>query len=131
MFWELDYAAMDFSKDATVKITYSNPLIATTNSKDSNLKQLSLKDKDYVSLKEEEALSVEFGALPTVKDKVHSQFLLTAGYYHNIKEYTGKAQTAKLYKFRKKGAFNQYSKAKYEYARDVLAKGIRLNTSSN
>jgi hypothetical protein len=131
MFWELDYTAMDFSKDEPVKVNYSNPSIATTNSTDSRLAQITSKDKEYVSLKEEEALRVEFDAPPVLENKSTSVFLLTAGYYHNLKEYTGKTQTAALYKFRRKGAFNQFSKAKYNHAREVLAKGINFKSESN
>ena len=126
-FWELDYAAMDFSADEPVKINYLNPSIAATVNKSKIAEVLAI-DNSYAALKEDEAVKVEFDKIAETKDRLHSLFLSTTGYYHSKKEYAGKAQTATLYQFRKKGAFNEFSKMKYKYAREALAKGINFQS---
>ncbi|MEJ7679828.1 MAG: hypothetical protein WKG06_18625 [Segetibacter sp.] len=127
MFWELDYAAMDFSIDEPVKINYLNPSVAVTDNNETKMKQVSAKDKEYAALKEDEAIKVEFDKAAEMKNKSNSLFLITTGYYHSTKEYSGKTQTANLYKFKKKGAFNQFSKMKYNYARQALVRGINFS----
>ena len=128
MFWELDYAAMDFSADEPVTINYLNASVAATAGDSSKIAEVSAKDKDYAALKEDESIKVEFNKVAETKNKSNSLFLSTTGYYHSKKEYAGKAQTATLYQFRKKGAFNQFSKMKYKYAREALAKGINFQS---
>ncbi len=125
MFWELDYAAMDFSKDEPVKITQVAADVAKANDA-IKLAELAAKDKSYVALKEDEALTVEFTQPSPVTGKTQSIFLSATGYYHSTKEYTGKTETAALYQFKKKGAFNRFSQIKYSQAKEALAKGISL-----
>ncbi len=131
MFWELDYAALDLSPDEAVKINYVNASVVTRNNNEATLSEVSKKDNAYVQLKEDEWVNVTFKESNRDKTKLHSVFLSTTGYYHNTTEYTGKTQTAALYKFRKQGAFNNYSKAKYKYAREALAKGITFPLADN
>ncbi len=127
MFWEIDYAAMDFSIDEPVKMNYLNPLVAITNNNEPKIAFVAQKDKDYAALKEDESLNVEFNTPSAIKGKENSLFLSSTGYYHSTKEYPGKTQTATLYQFKKKGAFNQFSKMKYNQARQALAKGINFS----
>lgn len=126
MFWELDYAAMDFTTDEPVNIAYIDPTVATNNHNETKINALAAKDEVYAFLKEDEYLAIEFKNTPETPGKVRSVFLSTTGYYHNTKKYSGKTQTASLYHFKKKGAFNAFSKSKFLIQQEVFAKGIQL-----
>lgn len=129
MFWEMDYAAMDFSADAPVAIGYLNPSLAATSNNEIKMQQLFAKDKEYAALKEDESINVEFNDAAREKDKETSWFLSSTGYYHSTKNYSGKTQLAELYQFRKKGAFNKFSMEKFKLGREALAKGINFTNA--
>lgn len=122
---------MDFSADEPVKINYLNPATAVTNNNETKIAQLSARDKDYTALKEEESINIGFDKAAETTGRSNALFLLTTGYYHSKKRYTGKTQTATLYQFRKKGAFNEYSIMKNKYAQEALARGINLQSEKN
>ncbi|TDH21630.1 hypothetical protein EXU57_19195 [Segetibacter sp. 3557_3] len=124
MFWELDYAGLDLSPDEPVTLSYLDASAVTRENYEPMPGKVSARDDAYVQLKEDQWVNVVFEETSTDKNKTHSLFLSTTGYYHNTRRYTGKTQTAALYKFRKEGTFNNFSKSKYKTAREALAKGI-------
>lgn len=129
MFWELDYAAMDFSPDYNFKPELINASTAIksdeTNSQVANLMS---KDDQYSKLLQNEFITVEFKKPSQVNGQQNSYFLVSTGYYHSLKEYTGKADVRKLNHFKKKGAFSEFSEKRYIEAQKLLAKGIDLQS---
>ncbi len=54
-------------------------------------------------------------------NNVSSYFLASGGYYHNLEPITGKTNYMELLKFKKKGAFDKFSREKYKQVQDVSA----------
>ena len=128
MFWDLDYAAVDFDADKAMNLSFIRPSLASFRGSDSKINELLQKDDSYALMKEDEFLQLEFNSNPVAAGSINSIFLSTTGYYHSTKNYPGKTQIVTLYRFKKKGAFNEFSKATFKAQSALLAKGIQLPT---
>lgn len=110
-FWDIDFAAIDCSENKDVTSVMINPTQAIKTDGTDQSAKLNKSDSVYSHLVNEESIIFKF-ELPASKMN-SSYFLVSGGYYHNLRLYTGKANTLELYKFRKKGAFDKFSRAKY------------------
>jgi hypothetical protein len=125
MFWELDYASIDFSADQQLVpelIPASSAL--KSNSAGNELAKLASSDDQYSKLKQNEFLSIDFAA-PEQKG-TSSYFLVSSGYYHSLKNYEGKPDIGMLKKFKKKGYFSEFSEKRFDEVQGLLAKGVEL-----
>lgn len=120
-FWDLDFAGMDFSANAATTIKLVNPSKAARAGGESLENLVSAVDSQYGFLASGEEMNIEYQDLPAAKEK-SSYFFVATGYYHNTKKYEGKPQVETLLKFRSKGAFDRYSRLKYEELEITLAK---------
>jgi len=113
-FWDLDYAAMDYSKDLPTE-TARIPVSALDT-------PTHITDKDTLHLD----FNIAHTPRPGYAD---SYFLVGAGYYHDNTRYPGKPQLDKLGAFSSKGAFDKFSRQQFE---EMLA-AIRTpaNTDAN
>ena len=110
MFWDLDYAGMDFSKNENVKLTTLKPITAIDEDGNNVTSLLLEKDKKYLvqpSIGNE--VSLNFAAVKASPNSKQSFFFKTNGYYEYIRDYKGSPNFAKLKTFREKGALNAYS----------------------
>ena len=110
MFWDLDYAGMDFSKNENVKLTTLKPSSAIDEKGKNVTALLSEKDKKYLvqpSIGNE--VTLNFAAVKARPNSKQSFFFKTNGYYEYIRDYKGSPDFAKLKTFREKGALNAYS----------------------
>ncbi|WP_293894171.1 hypothetical protein [Flavobacterium sp.] len=110
MFWDLDYAGMDFSKNENVKVTTLKPTTATDENGNNVTALLSEKDKKYLvqpSIGNE--VTLNFATVKTSANSKQSFFFKTNGYYEYIRDYKGSPDFAKLKTFREKGALNAFS----------------------
>jgi hypothetical protein len=115
MFWELDYAAMDFSPNVAVEVKKYPLQRALTEKGKEVVRQLQQADDEYLEQdKPGTSVTLAFGA-PARKDahSIRSFFLRTRGYYEHVREYNGMPDMAELYSFRKPGRFIEFSKEKY------------------
>ncbi len=113
MFWELDYVAMDFSQDINLKPEIIRVTTATKSEQETNeVSSLTSIDNLYSTLFQDEFLSVEFET-PVTTPSQSSYFLVSTGYYHSLKNYSGKADLVRLNHFKKKGFFSEYSESKF------------------
>jgi len=110
-FWDIDFAAIDYSENAEITSDIINPSKAIKTDGTDQTKILVEKDSLYSHLVNDESINFNY-VLPASKLNA-SYFLISGGYYHNLRQYAGKANTLDLYKFRKKGAFDRYSRMKY------------------
>jgi len=126
-FWNIDYAAMDFSANETTGISYIN---ASTAFKTGNMDQKeTLKEKDaaYCRLSADEEVSLEF-TLPDEKgNNETSLFLISTGYYHNIQKYEGTPDLKTLNSFKTKGSFDVYSRKQFSIIQESLVKASTIN----
>jgi len=105
-FWELDYAGMDFSGDEDIRTTYLSP--------------------QRVWGPEKEQPGFDFVVAPAVApDFEVSYFLAGTAFYHDNTPFPGKPRLDKLAAFSAKGAFDRFSRQKFE---EVLV-AVRSNTN--
>jgi hypothetical protein len=113
LFWEIDYAGMDFSK--TAKVIQSE--LAVNNALDRNGSDvrdlLRAKDDSYLVLKEVgDEVVLDFNE-PPLQNSVRSVFLHTSGYYKILRDQTGPADKQALKTFKKPNRFPEFSKEMY------------------
>lgn len=121
-FWDLDYVALDLTKGSPTTTEYIDPEKAITGSGMDQKKSLLKNDKDYVELKGNDGVDLHFALSPASGNNASSYFLVSQGYYHNLTKHTGKARTMELLSIKSKGGFNNFSKRKYEFMNQELAK---------
>lgn len=114
LFWEVDYAAMDFSKNESVIPS----VIAASGALDKNGADVSnlirTADKNYLVLRNVgDEVFLNFKK-PEQKSEARTLFLHTSGYYRILREQSGPADRRKLKSFREPGRFPAFSKEMYE-----------------
>jgi len=115
MFWEIDYAGIDFSKNQPIQISYIKPKLAFNEDGNNVTNELVDADDKYL-------LQSKIGSVTTIDfvadesrtaNTTTTVFLKNSGYYTYIRDYKGKPDFAELKTFRKKGAFTRFSKETY------------------
>jgi hypothetical protein len=120
MFWELDYAAMDFTKDDTYTITTIKPYSALDEKGNDVLSLIINQDGQFLSQPEAGSyvtLKYKYNKLMTA-DKSYSLILATKGYYEPIRAYSGHPDLAFLKKFKQPGAMADFSLRKYQFIKN-------------
>jgi hypothetical protein len=114
LFWELDYAAMDYSAAAPIEVAYVAPARARTLEGEDVLELLSAADDRYLEQFEVgEAVDVHFRASAVPPGLGRTLFLLSQGYYEHIRHYDGIPDVPYLMTFRKPGRFTEFAREKY------------------
>ena len=113
LFWEVDYAGMDFSK--TEKVFQAD--LAAASALDRNgadvIDLIRSKDKNYMVLKEVgDEVMLDFNE-PSIQNSSRSVFLHTSGYYKILRDQTGPPDKQALKTFRKPNRFPEFSKETY------------------
>ncbi len=109
-FWDIDYAAMDFSPDKPVNIQKCKIESCKTNQL-KDIKEYILKDDDQYACQQNigDQLNVSF-QLPEFSESTKQSFILhTKGFYDIKVNAIGKPQRSLLKKFKKPGYFMKYS----------------------
>jgi hypothetical protein len=114
LFWELDYAAVDFSKNEFVITSNLIPGTAVDKNGDDVSDLLKSKDEKYMVLNQigDEVL-LSFNEPEKIKT-ARTLFLKTSGYYKILRDQTGSADKKTLKSFRKPNRFPEFSKETYE-----------------
>jgi hypothetical protein len=113
-FWDLDYAAMDFSMDTLFMVDYIQPTSAFTESGRDVTQPLSKDDaKYYVQEKTGEEGLVVYKDSPEVRGMKKSIFLHTKGYYTHVRNYPNPPDKMKLETFFIPGRFSKFSYENY------------------
>lgn len=116
MFWEIDYAAIDFSADATMQVTVLQLQKATDETGKNVLPLLSTQDGNYLSQPlPGNAAILEYAYMP-VNDhtKTQTYILHAKGYYEHIRNYTNAPDMVFLQQFKQPGALSKLSMAFYK-----------------
>ena len=119
MFWELDYAALDFSANELVRLEKCRPQSAYNEKGLDEKDQLAADDARYLYQNgpgKEVTLTYQTTQLPGAGNSKQTAFLRTKGYYEHIRNYENLPNLTQLYAFRKPGKFTQFSKEKYREA---------------
>ncbi len=117
MFWNLDYAAMDFSTNNNFRDEIISPVSASLINQVNESTPAGSKDQlSNITIDNHLRLDIEFAVQPSpTADMRNSYFLAGNGYYHDNSRYEGKARFDELARFTGKGAFDKYSREKFQF----------------
>jgi hypothetical protein len=114
MFWDVDYAAMDFAanKEITKNILKASSAIDENGKEVSDL--LSTTDNKYLVQPEAgNIVTVNYKSVPVKKGRKQTVFLHSRGYYEYIRDYKGIPDISYLKSFEEKRAFTRFAKEWY------------------
>ncbi|GGD15696.1 hypothetical protein [Flavobacterium orientale] len=114
MFWEVDYAAIDFSQNENLIVKKYNPSSAI-DEKGIDVKNLLLFEDQQRLIQPNigNEVIVTFDKESNSTSEKESVFLKNRGYYEYIRDYKGKPKVKQLKKFKQDGALSIYSKNEY------------------
>ena len=114
MFWEIDYAAMDFSGDVPLTVT-TVPASEAFDEQGNDVREAISWDDDlyYVQPDVGNMALLRF-PVPELTGESRTIILLSKGYYKVIRDYTGIADRKTLRTFREPGRMQLFSKELYE-----------------
>jgi hypothetical protein len=109
LFWDIDYAAIDYSVNVPVKERTAKFESAIDN-KDQDVKNLLLASDllYYIQPKIGDGVDMKF-TIPEPLDQKQTLILHSRGHYKILMNQTGEEQIKELFAFRKKGHFPQFS----------------------
>ncbi|MBK8721563.1 MAG: hypothetical protein IPL95_04630 [Saprospiraceae bacterium] len=128
-FWELDFAAMDFSADQPLKTDVIKPYSAM-DEKGNNVTDLIANDDDKYLIQPNigNAAIIKYKLPKKSADSKVSVFLHSKGYYEYIRDYKGIPNLSKLSAFKEKGAFTRFSRTEYDkFSKDKKIFELALN----
>jgi hypothetical protein len=115
MFWELDYAAIDFSADVKIEMQVFKPQTAVGENGQDFVQALTYDDDVYMEhLGVKSSTKVRFAAIPTSPDLKRTLILRSKGYYTSKEEFTGKTNRKELKKFKQPGQLSIFSRQLYQ-----------------
>lgn len=116
MFWELDYAAIDYTENINdAQLTKLTPYMAVDENNNDVTALLVQADKQYLVQPEiGNAVTVNFQAPKKQVGLERSVFLVNQGYYNYIRDYKGVPNFEWLKKFREKNTFTRFSENSYK-----------------
>ncbi len=133
MFWDLDYAAMDFSAGEVLR-TEIIPAsrISLVNRDNESVPADAENQHADIFVKGPLRLDLEFTIHSSPAPGMsNSYFLVGDGYYHDNSRYDGKARYGELSRFTGKGAFDKYSREKFEYLLHAMGENEHPATISS
>lgn len=123
MFWELDYAAIDYSPEVKIETQVLKPVAAKGDKGQDYLQQLSYDDNSYMEhLGEKASTSVTFTNLLLNPALQRTIILRSKGYYTSKEEFTGKTYRKELKKFKNPGELSKFSQSLYNDLYERTAK---------
>lgn len=115
MFWEVDYAAMDFSDNIAVITEKYTPSSAIDEKGQDVSDQIAATDDKYLIQPDiGNVVTASYPAHKPVAGKVVSLFLHSRGYYEYIRDYKNTPNLPFLLDFKNKGAFPKFSREMYQ-----------------
>ncbi len=122
MFWELDYAAIDYSEDANFSVREIKPYEAINEKGINVLPNLEFADKKFlVQPNVGDSTILKYKRLEAKTGMAQTFFFHTSGYYDHPRNHTGTPKIAFLKSFKKQGALSAFSKQKFFEAWNNLA----------
>ena len=111
LFWELDYAAIDYSNDASFTLREIKPYEAINEKGISVLSELQFADKKYLEQPNVgDATVISYKECSPAAGMTQTFFFHTSGYYNHPREHTGTPKVGFLKSFEQPGALSAFSK---------------------
>lgn len=115
MFWEMDYAGMDFTVNAPVSCQYVKPVSAVTETGKDVVAEILTDNTEYYIQKETGERSLITYQLPEVAGGLARTIILhSKGYYEHVRDYKGKPDVATLLLLSEPGKFSLRSAENYK-----------------
>ncbi len=127
MFWEIDYAAMDYSADEPFTVQKLSPILATDELGKNVLELLQREDGHYL----EQPLignivTLTYKTSSAEKEKTQTYILKTKGYYEHIRDFKTRPNITFLRQFTKPNAFPIYGRALYKKISETNFKALAI-----
>ena len=114
MFWELDYAGMDYSDNVKLQVDILKPSLAAGSNSQDWTSALENTDDYYMSQEYTgDVTEIIFKATAQTKDQEQTLFIHTRGYYELIRDFKGLPEISELNKFKVPGYFSEFSRIQY------------------
>ena len=114
MFWEVDYAAIDYSENLPLEMNYVLPHEAVDHNNKDVTELLTKQDNIYLTQSEiGDVVTVNYELEKGGEGYTRSVFLKNRGYYNYIREYEGEPDFQALKIFREAGSFTDFSMFEY------------------
>ena len=111
LFWELDYAAIDYSDDAPYSLREIKPYEAVNEKGLSVLPELQFADKKYLEQPNVgDSTLIKYKECSPASGMAQTFFFHTSGYYYHPREHTGTPKVGFLKSFEQPGALSAFSK---------------------
>jgi len=116
MFWDIDYAAIDFSDDANYQVSTLRPLKATDETGKDVTQLITNADGKYMGqLVPGNAAVIEYKFKPQADiNKTQTYFLHARGYYEHVRDYKGGLDLPFLGQFKKPDGLSAFSMKLYK-----------------
>ncbi len=122
LFWEVDYASIDFSDDEPFTTTRLKPFEAINELNVDVLPEILQPDRKFLNQPNSgDATILKYKVKKTPDGKTQTFFLHSSGYYEHVRNYKGTPKTAFLKSFKKPGAFPAFSKRRFSETWKTLA----------
>jgi len=123
LFWELNYAAIDYTPDVAFTVKPLKPYEAIDEKGTNVLSTITDPDKQYlVQPNIGNATIVKYKSITPKEGMTQTFFLHSSGYYTHIRNYKGSPKTAFLKSFEQQGAFVAFSRQKFAEGMKNIAK---------
>jgi hypothetical protein len=115
LFWEVDFAGMDFTDDPALEIVSLQAKSARDQMGDSKAAMIRSDDTLYLQQPRPGAFTdLKFDPVKTEKGRQVSYFLHVKGYYEHIRNFTNAPDMAEVGKFRQPHYFDKFSREEYD-----------------
>lgn len=132
MFWEVDFAGMDFAIDEDVIVNYLKPVYAMGSGAMDWTEALSHKDQKFMAQEQVgEITEVAYRSLIPSKNHEMTYFLHSSGYYELVRDFKGLPDLVQLNKFKTNGYFSDFSRAQYMKILNKEALVANVKNASN
>ena len=120
MFWEIDYAAMDYSNNEIFSIERQLPAMAIDESGKIVVNELSTPDGHYlIQPVPGNVTTITYNYHQPQKGQAQTYILHSKGWYETKREFKGKPDIAFLQQFKNAGAFSKFSLELYKKEKAV------------
>ena len=114
MFWELDYAAIDYSPNADFKVQTIKPYEAINEQGANVLADIISADKKYLNQPDiGDSTILKYKNINKNEGMTQTVFLHSSGYYKYIRNFKGTAKVGFLKSFNQPGALSAFSRQKF------------------
>ena len=125
MFWEIDYAGIDFSDNKNFEFETVSPSVAIDETGKNVLPELIKKDGMYLEQPVPgNCVTLEYQYKPGDPNTTQSYILHTKGYYTYVRDFKGSPDISFLKQFKKPGGFPSYSLASYKKFRNTTMESL-------